>query len=275
MTYETIVFEVTDQVGLLTLNRPEQLNAWTWRMGAEMSDVYSRVDEDDDVRALVVTGAGRAYCAGADLASGKHAFSGGTATSGDSPPPPQPQRREMYAFEVRKPVIAAMNGHAIGVGMTMSMQMDIRIMCSDAKYAFAFVRRGVLPELGSHTIVPRVAGLSNATELLLTGRTFSGDEALRIGIASQSVAAADVLPAAMTIARDIAVNTAPVSVATSKRLIWEGLTESVHQTMTKEHRLFGYLGRQPDAAEGVMAFLEKRDPAWSLSPTQDFPRWPA
>src|SRR5262245_14833845 len=154
MEYEQIRFEIEDGVATVTLNRPDKLNAFTGRMAAERGDAFARCDEDDAVRAVVVTGAGRAFCAGADLSRGEHAFDG---TSRDRE---KPARKPIWPWQVRKPVIAALNGHAIGVGLTMPMQCDVRYVAEDAKLAFAFVRRGVIPELASHVFVSRVAGLA-------------------------------------------------------------------------------------------------------------------
>ena len=259
MGYETVLYEVADGVATVTLNRPDKLNAWNTRLGAELGDAMATADEDDDVRVVVVTGAGRAFCAGADLSGG--GFGGGEAV----------KLREMWPYQVRKPVIAAMNGHAVGVGLTYPMQCDIRYVAEDAKLAFAFVRRGAIPELASHAIVTRVAGQSVAAELLLSGRTFSGREAAELGLVSKALPAEQVLPAALELAADIAANTAPVSVAVSKRLIWETATKSVEETRKLEDPLFAHVSRQPDAREGIAAFLEKRPPKWSGRPSTDLP----
>jgi enoyl-CoA hydratase/carnithine racemase len=278
MSYETIRFDVEDRIATITLNRPERMNAFVWQMGAELMDAYARCDEDDEVRVVILTGAGKAFCAGADMARGERTFreappdrvegSGGAERAGEGP-------REVRACQLRKPVIAAINGHAIGVGITLAMQCDVRYVAEDAKLAFAFVRRGVIPGLGSHSIVPRVVGLSSAAELMLSGRQFSGGEAEALGLASKALPTKEVLPAARDLARDIAVNTAPVSVAISKRLLWEGITHSVPEMMAKEDALFAYVAQQPDALEGVMAFVEKREPEWKLRIGRDLPEWPS
>ena len=171
---------------------------------------------------------------------------------------------------VRKPVIAAINGHAIGVGITYPLQCDVRFVAEDAKLQFAFVRRGVIPELGSHTILARVCGLSNAADLLLSGRVFSGREAVELGLASKALPAAEVLPAAMAWARDTAVNAAPLSTAVAKRLLWEGLLDAPYAMKRKEDPVFAAFGRAPDAAEGVTAFLEKRPPRWTGRVSADY-----
>jgi enoyl-CoA hydratase/carnithine racemase len=175
---------------------------------------------------------------------------------------------------VRKPVIAAINGHAVGVGLTLAMQCDLRLVAGDAKLAFSFVRRGIIPELGSHSILPRVIGFSRAADLLLSGRTIRGEEAAELGLASEALPAEAVVPRAWEWARDVAVNAAPASVAIAKRLLWEGVTETAPETMAKEKPLLEWVGKQADAAEGVRSFLERRPPEWKLRPSTDLPKWP-
>lgn len=260
MAYETVLYDVDDGVATVTLNRPDNLNAWNAQLGAELGDAMATADDDDEVRAVVVTGAGRAFCAGADLSRGE--FGGGAQAAA---------LRERWPWEVRKPVIAAINGHAVGVGLTYPMQCDVRFVAQDAKLAFAFVRRGAIPELAAHTIVPRVAGFSTAAELLLSGRTFLGTEAADLGIASKALPAAEVLPAALALARDIAVNTAPVSVAVAKQLLWESIDRSVPETRRAEDRLFAKVTRLDDAREGIASFVEKREPRWTGRPSTDVP----
>ena len=277
MTRETIILDIQDQVATITLNRPERRNAYTARLGQELGEAYRECDEDDAVRAVVLTGAGSAFCVGADLDTGAATFSGEARRERGAPPgrrTDNDERHGMQAWRVRKPVIAAINGHAVGAGLTLARQCDMRLVAEDAKLAFAFVRRGVIPELASHAIVARVAGLSNAADLLLSGRTFSGREAAELGIAGKALPAAEVLPTATAYARDLAVNAAPVSVAISKRLLWEALDTPIPELQRKEGVLFAWTGRQQDAKEGVMAFLEKRRPAWTLRPSADLPDWP-
>ncbi len=274
MSYEQILFEIEEGVALITLNRPEAMNTWTAVMAAELSDAMHRCNDEDEIRSVVLTGAGdRAFCAGADLGRGGSTF-GGRDTSTEAaeaevpaaPAAPRDSTHQLLPNEISKPVIAAINGHAVGVGMTYPMLADIRIVAENAKIAFPFVRRGVLPELGSHVILARVIGFSNAAELLFTGKTIKGREAASLGIASQSLPADEVLAAALAIARDIAVNAAPASVALSKRLLWDGLTSSVPEMMARETKPFAWLGNQADAREGVMSFIEKRTPQWSVGP---------
>ena len=263
MDYEQILYAVHEGVALVTLNRPEKLNAMTALMGAELSDAMAEADGDDAVRAVLLTGAGRAFCAGADLGSGKD-FAAGW---GDV----ERKYRRMMPMEVRKPVIAAIHGPAVGAGLTWPLQADIRYVATDAKLAFAFVRRGVLPELASHVILPRLAGLSRASELLLSGRTFLGAEAVEYGVATRSFPKDEVLPAAMDLARDIAVNAAPLPVAISKRLLWEGIGIDLHEWRKREGRLFALTTRHADAREGTVAFFEKRAPEWKGSVSREYP----
>jgi enoyl-CoA hydratase/carnithine racemase len=268
--YQTILLDVdTDGVATLTLNRPQALNAWNGRMALEVERALHALDDDDAVRAVVLTGAGRAFCAGADLSSGGDSF----AAAGDESP--EETRRggfpdAFWPFQMRKPVIAAINGHAIGVGITLPMTCDIRYVAEDAKIQFAFVRRGMLPELGSHSIVPKVIGLSRAADVLLTGRVLRGSEAAELGLASKALPADQVLPAALAHAREFRL-AAPVSVALSKRLLWEGLGLTAHEMMKRELPLFGWTTGQPDAREGIVSFLEKREPAWKLCASRDVP----
>ncbi|MEQ8483086.1 MAG: enoyl-CoA hydratase-related protein [Pseudomonadales bacterium] len=262
MAYQDILFDVEGGVATITLNRPDKLNAWTAVMSAELGQALAHCHDDDAVRAVVITGAGdRAFCAGADLGRGGATFANRERGQRDE----RPATPGRMPHEIDKPVIAAINGHAVGVGMTYPLLADVRIVAEDAKIAFPFVRRGVMPELGSHVTVARVVGFSNAADLLLTGRTLSGREAAAMGLASRALPAAQVLPAALEMAADIARNTAPASVAAAKRLLWAGLTASVPEMMRREEPLFAWFGNQPDAREGVTSFVEKRAPAWSQS----------
>jgi enoyl-CoA hydratase/carnithine racemase len=260
--YETILLERRGAVGLVTLNRPERRNAYTGRMGVELQEAFAELEADDAVRAIVVTGAGRDFCVGADLERGGGTFSR-TENFDERERPAQPPLRP---WEMTTPIIGAINGSAVGVGLTLPMQWDVRIAAADARLGFVFNRRGVIPEANSTWIVPRLVGVSRAMELLLTGRLFTGAEAAAIGLVSSAVERGEVLPAALEIAEDIAANTAPLSVAVTKRLVYEGLTEpDRNASQARESRAFWWLGRQADAAEGITAFLEKRPPDWKLS----------
>ena len=257
---EPVTVATAEGVAVITLNRPDRLNAFTGAMGDQLGRAYAAGDEDDGVRAIVVTGAGRAFCAGADMEPGGDTFAAPASEEFTASPVRPP------AWDVRKPVIAAINGHAIGIGLTLAMQCDIRIVAEDAKLGFVHVRRGVIPDAQSHWTVPRAVGFARAADLLLTGRAFTGGEAAELGLASRALPSGDVLPAALEIARDIAVHTAPMSVALSKRLLWaspELDREEVGYLETEYHRLV--MGT-PDAREGVLAWLERRDPRWTGKP---------
>ena len=248
---ELLQVEIEDRIAIVTLNRPEQLNAWSDGMGREISRALRACDAEPEVRAVVLTGAGRAFCAGADLSGGRDRFKEPEQTSPD----------DFHPWDVRKPVVAAINGHAIGVGMSLAMSCDLRFVSERAKLAFAFPRRGVLPGFASHATLARAIGMSGAADLLLSGRTISGVEAAELGIASSAHPAEAVLGVALDWARDAATHAAPLPQAISKRLLWEPLAPGALKA--REDRLFAWLGTQPDAAEGVQAFLDKRDPHWT------------
>jgi enoyl-CoA hydratase/carnithine racemase len=261
---QPVLLNVEGGVATVTLNRPEAMNAWNPAMAAALDLALRACDANDDVRAVVLTGAGRAFCAGADLGGGGETFKpreGGMVGDTRAAPP-------YWPFHVRKPVIAAINGHAIGVGITLPLTCDIRFVAEDAKLQFAFVRRGVLPELASHTLLPRVIGFSRAADLLLTGRMFSGREAAELGLASRALPAGEVLGAAQEKAREFAL-AAPLSVAISKQLLWEGIALSAPEMMKREGPPFGLLGGHADAREGIAHFLEKRAPKWSGSVSKE------
>ena len=260
-SFEQIQLSIEDRVAVITLNRPDQMNTWTPIMSRELSDAMYECDDNDQVRAVILTGAGRAFCAGADLSGGEGGFIEKTKIT----------RPTKWPYQISKPVIAAINGAAVGVGITYAMLADIRLASTTAKIGFAMVRRGILPELASHVTVSQVAGFSNAAELLLTGRMMSGAEAQIKGIVSESLDAEVLLERARAIADDIALNTAPVSVALSKKLLWQNIASNIPQLMETEGRLINWLGESEDVKEGVKAFFEKREPSWSMSPSRDIP----
>jgi enoyl-CoA hydratase/carnithine racemase len=265
---EDLRFEVDEGVAVVTLDRPAQRNAFSGPMGRGLGAVYRACDADDAIRALIVTGAGDAFCAGAELSAGEATFgSPGDEFSASAVQPP--------AWEVRKPVIAAMNGHAVGLGLTLSLQCDVRIMAREGKYGILQVRRGVMPDAYAHWTLPRIVGISRAAELLLSGRKFGGDEAGAMGLASRVLPADEVLPAALELARDIAIHTAPLSVAVTKRLLWESPTLGPEDVERKETALHHHLMGRPDAIEGVVAYLERRAPRWQASISAEWPKpWP-
>jgi enoyl-CoA hydratase/carnithine racemase len=269
MEYEQISVTDGEGISLVTLNRPERMNAWTARMGRELSHALQAADADDDTRVVVLTGAGKAFCAGADLESGGSTFD---ASSRDPEEVTGPKLT--LPWQIRKPVVAAINGHAVGVGITYPLAADVRFVAENAKIQFAFVRRGVIPELSSHVLLSRVAGVSIAADLLLSGRQISGRDAADLGIAAKALPAAEVLSAAMAWARDLAVNAAPGSVAITKRILWAEVVPALQASERREKAPFAWLGQQADAKEGITAFLEKRAPRWTLRVSGDLPDFP-
>ena len=259
----------SDGVSVATMHRPNKRNAFSASMGRALSDVYRRADSDDAIRVVVLTGTPPAFCAGADLGQGSEVFEAQPSQDFRACPV------DPTAWQIRKPVIAAVNGHAIGIGLTLALHCDLRVMATDAKYGVVQVRRGVMPDAFSHWTLPRLAGLTAAADVLLTGRTFDGHEAGRLGIASRVVPNDEVLDSALEIARDIALNTAPLSVAITKRLLWQSFASSAASIGKAETSLHQILMGTTDAREGVASFLEGRTPQWTLSPTRDWPEeWP-
>jgi len=277
MSYAEILLEIADGVAVVTLNRPERMNAYTPTMGRELADAFAACDADDAVRAIVVTGAGRAFCAGADLARGGASFDREAAAEYQETPPDRPwakPRRAIAPWDVRKPIIAAINGAAVGVGATLPMQWDIRLAAESARIGFVFVRRGVVPEALSTWTVARLVGMARAAEVLLTGRILDAREALAFGLVSRVVPDAELLPTARALAAEIARDTAPVSVAITKWLLWHMQSETdLTAADDVDARAFWWTGTQPDAREGVRAFLEKRAPRWSMRPSADMPEF--
>ena len=268
LTYETLLVEHDGGVALVTLNRPDRMNAFDAVMSAELTDAITRLDDADDCRVIVITGAGRAFSAGADMAGGSTpgtGESGSDAPTQVAPPPLRP-------WELRTPIIAAINGAAVGMGLTYPLMWDIRIAAEDAKLGLVFTRRGLVPEGNASWLLPRLVGASVALELLLTGRIFTGREAADLGLVTRAVPADEVLPTAMELARDIAVNTAPASIAVTKRLFYKYLEETDRwAARVEELEMFRWAGSQPDAGEGVRSFLEKRPPDWTGVGRDDLP----
>ncbi len=270
VTYEAIEIERDGGVAIMRLNRPEELNAWDWQMSREMGHAYAALDDDDSVRAIVLTGAGRAFCAGASLASSGETFDGTRRRDAFDDRYPGPIKQ---AGELVTPVIAAINGAAVGAGMTMAMSADIRVVAEDAKLGFVFNRRGVMPDADLLWSLPRMIGYTRAMDLLLTGRIFLGREAYELGLVSRVVPTAEVLAVGLEIAQDIAANVAPVSAALTKVVGRRALEEVDQQTVLAWQRdLFRWTGQQADAVEGVRAFLDRRAPEWKLSKNKDLPR---
>jgi enoyl-CoA hydratase/carnithine racemase len=275
MPFSEIRSEVADGICTITLDRPEKLNAFTATMMREMIEAFDRTDADDAVHVVIVTGAGRGFCAGADLSGGGGTFdyreTGTLAEHRDGG-----GLVALRVFESRKPVIAAVNGPAVGVGVTMTLPMDIRIASSAARFGFVFARRGIVPEAASSWFLPRLVGISQAAEWCYTGRVFSADEALAGRLVSRVVAPEALLDTARGLAREIADNTSGVSVALTRALLWRMLgTDHPMEAHKVDSKLIYEMGRSADAAEGVSAFLEKRPARFPMRPSADLPAtWP-
>ena len=282
-TFETLLYAVEDGVALITLNRPEKLNAFNTQMMRDMIAAFDATDADDAVRCVIVTGAGRAFCAGADLSAGAQTFDydarGGedrAARTRDGAQRDGGGLLTLRIFDSLKPVIAAVNGAAVGVGATMQLAMDIRLVSTEARYGFVFARRGLNPEAASSWFLPHLVGVQTALEWCYTGRIFPAQEALERGLARSIHAPADLLPAARALAREIADNAAPVSVALTRQLIWR-MAGAAHpmEAHWADSRGIQARGRSGDAREGVTSFLEKRAAAFPDKVSSGLPDiWP-
>src|ERR1700679_668226 len=278
MAYEQIIYEVADNIATITLNRPEKLNAFTGIMMNEMLDAFDKVDADDNVRAVIVTGAGRAFCAGADLSAGPRTFDStredrpdrkaaikadGTVDWSNEAVRDGGGRLTLRIFDSLKPVIAAVNGPAVGIGVTMQLAMDIRLASENARFGFVFARRGIAPEACSSFFLPRLVGIQQALEWCYSGRVFPASEALAGRLVRSVHAPDDLLPAARALAREIADNTAPVSVSLIRQMMWRGLSMNhPMEAHRADSRAVQARGRAADAREGVSSFLEKRQPVY-------------
>jgi enoyl-CoA hydratase/carnithine racemase len=274
VSYQQILYEVQDRILTITLNRPEKLNAFTRLMRDELLDAFDRADADDEVRAVIITGAGRGFCAGADLSAGADTFNYAKRDlSGDK----HPDRDggglvTLRIFDLNKPIIAAVNGPAVGIGSTMLLPMDIRLASTDARIGFVFTRRGVVMEAASSWFLPRVVGINQAMDWVMSGRVFPAQEALDAGLLKSVHAPADLMPAARRIAAEIRDNAAPLSVALCRQMMWKMLTADhpmeAHKLDSKGIRT---LGKTADAREGITAFFEKRPPKFGNKPSRDLP----
>ncbi|HUA73081.1 MAG TPA: crotonase/enoyl-CoA hydratase family protein [Solirubrobacteraceae bacterium] len=259
MDFEQITTDVSDHVLTITLNRPDRLNAFTAEMGDELRAAFDQADADDEVRAVIVTGAGRGFCAGADLERGSETFTKREHEDPDSIPRDGGGRLTLRIFDCTKPVIAAINGPAVGIGATMTLPMDLRLASESARIGFVFSRRGIVPEACSSWFLPRVVGISRAMEWVATGRVFGADEALQGGLVCSVHSPDELLGAANALAHEIADNAAPVSVALARQMMWRMLgAEHPMIAHRADSRGMYYRGRSADAAEGITSFLEKR-----------------
>jgi enoyl-CoA hydratase/carnithine racemase len=277
---ETTRYAVQDGIATITLNRPEKLNAYNQRMRDELHALFDETDADDAVRVVIVTGEGRAFCAGADLSSGGKTFD-------RQAQPPDPVREKLRVGDVYrdgggtntlriysslKPVIAAVNGPAVGIGATMQLPMDFRLASTQARFGFVFVRRGITPEAASSWFLPRLVGMQTALEWCTTGRVFSAQEALDRGLVRSLHAPDELMPAAVALAREIADNTAPVSVALARQMLWR-MASAPHpmDAHRVDSRAIQARGQSADAHEGVAAFLEKRPAVFPDKVSRDMP----
>jgi enoyl-CoA hydratase/carnithine racemase len=259
--YQDITLDISDGIATITLNRPDKLNAFTGKMMYEIIDAFDRTDADDSVKAVIVTGAGKGFCAGADLSSGGDTFAkgGSDVQTKQGVPRDGGGLVSLRIFNSLKPVIGAINGAAVGVGVTMTLPMDIRLASENAKFGFVFAKRGIVPEACSSYFLPRIVGIQQATEWVYTGRVFPAQEAKDARLVRSVHAADDLLPAARELAREIADNTAPVSVALSRRMLWRMLGASHPMDAHRaDSRGIQSRGRSNDSKEGVVSFLEKR-----------------
>ena len=274
MAYEQILYEIKDHILTLTLNRPDRLNAFTPQMRKELIDALDRADADDNIRAIIVTGAGRAFCAGADLDTGIETFDYQTR---DGEMMAEEHRDgggllTLRIFESIKPIIAAINGPAVGIGITMTLAMDIRIADPNAKLGFVFTRRGIAPEACSSWFLPRIVGISQALEWIFSGRIFSAEEALNSGLIRSSHPGNQLLPAARDLATEIAGNTSAISVALARQMLWRMLgADHPMEAHKVDSRAIYHTGKSADAREGIRSFLEKRPAKFVDKASTDMP----
>jgi 2-(1,2-epoxy-1,2-dihydrophenyl)acetyl-CoA isomerase len=269
-TYEQILFEQQGRVGLITLNRPERLNAWTWKMNAEIQDAIERCNDDDGIGAVVVTGAGRGFCSGADMGVFDKAINRRAQATTDAerlaasaPPPGQREAPDIGLYQQSKPIICAINGPAIGVGLTMTLTMDLRIASDLARFSMRFVRMGIVPEASSTLYLPQIVGLSNALELSLTGRIIDASEALRYGLVSRVVPHEQLMPETMALAQEIAENPTDATRA-AKMLLHRNMIEQDREAVRRREGVV--ITKQYESTnhkEAVRAFIEKRQPRFN------------
>jgi len=275
--YEQIKYEIANGILTITLNRPDKLNAFTGQMLTELLDALDKADRDDDVRAIIFTGAGRGFCAGADLSGGGDTFNRerrGGVDPGLDGHRDGGGKLTLRLFECLKPVIAACNGPAVGVGVTMQLAMDIRLASTDARYGFVFTRRGIVMEACSSWFLPRLVGIQQAQEWVLTGRVFGAEEAQKGGLVRSIHKPDELLPAAQTLAREIADNTSAVSVALNRQMMWKMLgADHPMEAHKVDSKGIYSMGKSADVKEGVTSFLEKRKPVYPMKVSKDMPSY--
>ena len=295
MEYKQIKYEVSERIAVITLNRPEMLNAFTPRMGIELTDALIKADEDDEVRVVIITGAGRAFCAGADLSQGAEIFRNFAQLPKEEMEWEKELREKVKAkaiikkndkgelgdwggaiihllWSMKKPVIGALNGPAVGFGAAFPLSFDFRFASQSAKIGFVFVRRGVTPESLSPWVLPRIVGLANALDLLLTGRLIKAEEALKMGLVSKVFPDEQLLAQTKVFAKELYENSAPVALALTKRMVWQFLLETDPVNVERvNHTYFFWSTMSKDCIEGIKAFLEKKKPEWKMSVNKDLP----
>jgi enoyl-CoA hydratase/carnithine racemase len=274
MSYEHILCDISDGIATITLNRPDRLNAWTPKMAGEILHALKKIDEDDSAMVSIITGAGRGFCAGMDLSAGGSTFDGSAREGAAEDADGLPSTAEIIKtlLDLKKPVIAAVNGPAVGVGVTMILPMDIRIASESARLGLVFVRRGVVPELASPWFLPRIVGVSKAAELLYSGRIIGAQEALECGLVSRVVPDDQLMDTAREIAGEIVQNAAPVPLALTRRMLWQFLgMDDPEKADEINIAYFSWTGSQPDCKEGIESFLEKRPPEWKMKVSEDMP----
>lgn len=273
MKYQEILYTVSDKVALVTLNRPEKLNAWTRRMAEEIQDAMVTAGDDDSVNVIVLTGAGRGFCAGADMKLLADLQGGGESAVSRDPddlPKPRPQNvrpdyQHKYSYfpAIPKPIICAINGPVAGIGFVLTLFCDMRIAAADAKFTSAFVKRGLIVEYGGAWLLPRITGVTNAMDILLSGRVFDGEEAQRLGVVSRILPSEGFLDSALDIAREMANNNSPRSMRVVKKQLWESLFEDLDSSLNSAFEEMGASIKSEDFKEGVAHFMEKRAPNFS------------
>lgn len=274
MSYEHILYDVEDQILTITLNRPDNLNAFTKIMRNELVDAFEKADNDDDVRIIIVTGAGRAFCAGADLGKGTETFdykARGEVNEGEVHRDGGGQVT-LRMYQSKKPIIGAINGPAVGIGATMTLPMDIRLASEKARIGFVFSRRGIVMEACSSWFLPRLVGISQAAEWVYSGRIFPADEAKAGGLVKEVYPHEQLLPAARKLAKELIADSAPVSIALCRQMMWRMMgADHPMEAHKVDSRGIQVMGKSPDVAEGITSFLEKRPAKFSMRPSTDMP----